>query len=68
MSIDVFVPFADLDQTAIGDGDTYFKWVAPATLQLYVNGELRQTWDASLTPPVSTGVPIGILAGITYPD
>lgn len=59
---------SDISNIPIGDSDTEFRWVEPDTLQLYVNNVLRQSWTTEVAPPVSTGVPIGILAGITYPD
>jgi hypothetical protein len=44
---------SDLDQVQIGDADTYFKWVAPDTVELYVNGVLRQSWTTAVV--VGTG-------------
>ena len=56
----------DIDQIRIGDADTYFKWVAPDTLQLIVNGSVRQSW----TTQIMTGIPNMAFGGnlaFTYP-
>jgi hypothetical protein len=56
----------DLDQIPIGDSDTYFRWVAPDTLELVVNGSVAQKWV--MAPPVAvSGSPIGVLLSITNP-
>ena len=41
----------DISNIPIGDADTYFKWVAPDTLQLWVNGALRQSWTTVAVVP-----------------
>jgi hypothetical protein len=49
------------------DADTYFQLVGD-TLTLYVNGQAIQTW--TVTPPTPTGdsgIPMGLLLGLTYP-
>jgi hypothetical protein len=35
---------SNLDKMPISDSDTYFKWVAPNTIELYVNGVKAQSW------------------------
>jgi hypothetical protein len=55
----------DLDQIPIGDADTYFKWVAPDTLQLWVNGALAHSWTVAVS--TTEGQPMGLLLTLTYP-
>ncbi len=57
----------DLNQIPIGDADTYFKWVAPDTLQLWVNGVMRQSWTTAVTAPTTEGQPYGLLLTLTQP-
>ena len=47
--------FLKLDQTTPQSmsGVWAFKWVAPDTLQLWVNGELRQSWTTTIATPAS---------------
>jgi hypothetical protein len=55
----VFNPFTrnfdfvtkDINQIKIGDDDTYFRWVAPDTLELLVNGVVRQSWTTAYIEP-----------------
>ena len=54
---------SDINQTPIGDADTYFKWVAPDTLQLWVNGALRQEWVTAVSS--GSGSPMGLLLALT---
>ncbi len=54
-----------IDQSPIGDSDTYFRWVAPDTLQLIVNGQVAQKWV--VTPTGVTGQPYGLLVSLTQP-
>jgi hypothetical protein len=54
----------DINQVKIGDADTYYKWVAPDTLQLWVNGNLVHSWTAASTG--NTGKPMGLLLSLTY--
>ena len=39
----------DLDGVRIGDADTYSKWVAPDTVQMIVNGAVREEWKTGVT-------------------
>lgn len=57
----------DINQLQIGDADTYFKWVAPDTLELYVNGALRQSWTTAVVAPPTLGSPYGLLLTLTQP-
>jgi hypothetical protein len=58
---------ADINQVQIGDADTYFKWVAPDTLQLWVNGSVAQSWTVTPVTPTTEGQPMGLLLTLTYP-
>jgi hypothetical protein len=53
----------DINQLPIGDADTYLKWVAPDTLQLWVNGSLAHSWIVDA--PATSGTPIGLLLSLT---
>ena len=44
---------SDIDQIPIGDADTYFKWVATDTLQLWVNGVLAHSWTVAVVAPTT---------------
>jgi hypothetical protein len=57
----------DLDQIPIGDADTYFKFVAPDTLQLWVNGVVRQSWTTAVVSSITTGSPVPLGYLLTYP-
>ena len=53
------VLFDDTDTYIVRDG---------ASLKLYVNNVLLQEWTSALAPATGLeGVPMGLLAGITYP-
>ena len=60
---------SDINNIPIGDSNTYLKWVAPDTVQLWINGVLSHAWTATdTTPPTpGTGNPIGLLLTLTYP-
>jgi hypothetical protein len=60
-------PLTSIDQIPISDADTYFKWVAPDTLELYVNGVKVQSWTAAFVAPDLTGQPYGLLLTLTHP-
>ena len=55
----------NLDGIPIGDDDTRFRWVAPDTLQLLVNGSIRQSWTTEIASG-TTGSPMGLLLSLTY--
>jgi hypothetical protein len=63
--------YIKLDQTVPQSmtGAWAFKWVAPDTLELWVNGALRHSWTTAYVAPDLTGIPMpfGGMLHLTYP-
>lgn len=63
---DYYESLSDIDGIPIGNSTTYFT-LNGNTLELWVNGSLRQSWTYTpVAPTIQTGNPIGLLLTLTY--